>query len=672
MSETIPSVPILVQNDSWLEPQTEAISERIRSFHTAHYEITQQHGSLSSYAQTHLTLGLHFCKNTQQWTLREWAPNAKAISLIGDFNDWNESAHPLQRDQNGIWQITLPKDTLQHQSLYKLAIHGADDSQRHRLPACVTRVLQDPDTKDFKAQVWSPAEPYQWQHSYDPSQITAPIIYEAHVGMAGEEPRVHTYREFTQQVLPRIKALGYNTLQLMAVQEHPYYGSFGYHVSNFFAPCSRFGTPEELKELIDTAHGMGIAVLLDIVHSHAVKNHAEGLNAFDGTDHQYFHGGKKGDHPQWDSKCFDYQKEEVVQFLLSNLRHWLEEFRFDGFRFDGVTSMLYEHHGDITFDHYDAYFQQGIDHAAITYLQLATTLTHQLKPGALIIAEDMSGMPGLCRPIAEGGIGFTHRLAMGLPDYWIKLLKHQRDEDWNMEELYGTLSNRRHNEPNISYVESHDQALVGDKTIAFWLMDKEMYWHMSKEDSHPVIERGIALHKMIRLITYAAAGEGYLTFMGNEFGHPEWLDFPREGNEWSFQHCRRQWSLVDHPDLKYSHLHAFERAMLSLGQSFLNDDTAQERWLHNEDQIIAFERGQYLFVFNFHPQNSQADYSIPLYQAGDYRIILNTDAEPFGGQNRIDQSILYPTSEDTTGQTHLKLYLPSRSAIVLQKPVPQA
>jgi len=662
-----PFVPTLVKNDCWLESQTSAITQRIRSYEQRLSQITTDHGSLKEYASAHHHLGIHSSKDDQQWIIREWAPGAKAISLIGTFNNWDEQAHPLTLGPHGIWETKLPKSTLQHESLIKLFIHGADDSQRHRIPAYITRTRQDPNSHDFSAQIWAPETSYQWQHDFDPSSISAPLIYEAHVGMAGQEPRVHSYREFADHILPRIATLGYNTIQLMAVQEHPYYGSFGYHVSNFFAACSRFGTPEDLKYLIDTAHGLGLAVLLDIVHSHAVKNLAEGLNDFDGTDHLYFHGGEKGDHPQWDSKCFDYSKQQVEQFLLSNVRYWLEEFHFDGFRFDGITSMLYEHHGNIDFDHYDKYFQEGVDHHAITYLQLATTLSKELRPGALIIAEDMSGMPGLCRPIQEGGIGFTHRLAMGVPDYWIKLLKHQRDEDWDMQQLYSTLSNRRHGERNICYVESHDQALVGDKTIAFWLMDKEMYEHMSAQDTHPVIDRGIALHKMIRLITFAAAGEGYLTFMGNEFGHPEWLDFPREGNQWSFQYCRRQWDLVDNTELKYKDLNNFDRSMIHLGQRVQSDTRAHERWLHNTDKIIAFDRGGYLFVFNFHPTASFTDYGITIYEEGIYNIILNTDSAEFGGHNRIDETVQHQTRRNTEGQTILNLYLPCRTAIVLQQ-----
>jgi len=404
-------------------------------------------------------------------------------------------------------------------------------------------------------------------------------------------------------------------------------------------------------------------VLLDIVHSHAVKNIAEGLNNIDGSGGLYFHPDGRGDHPQWGSKCFDYGREEVLQFLLSNLRYWMEEFHVDGFRFDGVTSMLYWHRGQRSFDSYQTYFSQEVDNDAILYLQLATSLIREINPDALIIAEDMSGMPGLCSAITDGGLGFTHRLAMGIPDYWIKTLKEKRDEDWNLKELWHMLLNRRSNEPNIAYAESHDQALVGDKTIAFHLMDKEMYWSMGKEVANPVIDRGIALHKMIRLLTVAAGGEGYLTFMGNEYGHPEWLDFPREGNDWSYHYARRQWGLVSDTGLRYIDLAAFERGFLQLAvmYPFLKEE-AQSVRLDDKGRVLAFLRGELLFVFNFSVDQSYEGSEVYLPENGDWQVIFDSDMKYYGGQGRIDHYVIHSTSEKPP---RLKLYLPARTVQVL-------
>jgi 1,4-alpha-glucan branching enzyme len=657
--------PKLIVDDPWLEPHQGAIERRMQRFSSELAAIEGSSRTLAAHATGHKFAGIYFNAPTNGWMIREWAPEAQAISLIGDFNDWQRETHPLTALPGGIWELKLPADALKHGQKVKLHIVGADGSRRDRIPACIRRAVQDPTTLDYSGQIWSPPEPYVWKHSFDPASIGAPLIYESHVGMGGEEPRVHTYREFAENVLTRIAKAGYNTVQLMAVQEHPYYGSFGYHVSSFYAPCSRFGTPEDLKFLIDTAHGLGLAVLLDIVHSHAVKNLAEGLNDFDGSGHQYFHGGDRGEHPAWDSKCFDYGRPEVRQFLLCNVRYWLEEFRFDGFRFDGVTSMLYHSRGNKAFGSYDDYFGSDADEDAILYLQLAAKLIHEVKPGAIAIAEDMSGMPGLCRPIEEGGVGFTHRLAMGIPDYWIKLLKHSRDEDWNLDELWGVLANRRHGEATIAYAESHDQALVGDKTLAFWLMDQEMYWHMAKEDQHPVIERGIALHKMIRMVTLVLGGEGWLNFMGNEFGHPEWLDFPREGNGWSYHYCRRQWSLEDNPELKYQWLGDFDRDLIRFARrsNLLATPPAQVIHIDHGPKILVAERGNFIFVFNFSVSSSLFGYPIRVPGMETRELVLDTDAPEFGGHGRLDPQFHYPVNEEGI----MKIYSPSRTGLVFEK-----
>lgn len=607
---------------------------------------------------------------------REWAPGALQLRLIGDFNDWDRYGHPLVRDSFGVWSLFLPDDTfgdkLVHGSLLKVHVVAEDSTTMDRIPAYIRRVVQEPRAgMQFIAQYWSPPEPYRWRHDSPSLPAGEGLrIYEAHVGMASEDGRVATYTEFADNILPRIHRLGYNAVQLMAIQEHPYYGSFGYHVSNFFAPSSRFGTPEELKYLIDTAHGLGILVLLDLVHSHAVKNTHEGLNLFDGTDYQYFHAGARGHHMAWDSKLFDYSKYEVLRFLLSNCRYWLEEFRFDGFRFDGVTSMMYLDHGmGKGFSSYDDYFSDNVDRDAVAYLQLANELIHQIKPDAITVAEDVSGMVGMARPVAEGGIGFDYRLAMGVPDYWIKLLKEKKDEDWNLSELFSTLLNRRYGEKHIGYAESHDQALVGDKTIAFWLMDQEMYWNMAKDRPSLAVDRGIALHKLIRLITFSLAGEGYLNFMGNEFGHPEWIDFPREGNGYSHHYCRRQWSLADNPSLRYEGLQAFDIAMQDLDRKFhiLADPLIEQLWVHEEQKQLVYRRGPLVFAFNFHPTSSYSDWRIPVPDATDYRLVLTSDAARFGGPGLVKEAMTFPYQKTPLQgrQQSLQVYVPARSAIVL-------
>ena len=655
----------LVEEDKLLKPFAGIIEKRHQQVLAMEREFTYRTTRLSDSCNSYLYYGLH--RTNEGWVFREWAPNATAIYLLGEFNDWRK--HPdyaLTKVGDGNWEIKLPLGALVHEMLYRLLVEWNGGSGE-RLPSHVRRVIQDEYTKTYSAQVWDPLNPYQMRHER-PKRTDYPLIYEAHIGMSTEHRRVSTFTEFRLFVLPRIVDLGYNTIQLMAVQEHPYYGSFGYQVANFFAVSSRFGTPDELKALIDAAHSMGIRVIMDIVHSHAVNNEEEGLSRFDGSYDQYFYPGERGYHPLWGSRCFDYGKHEVLNFLLSNCKYWLEEFRFDGYRFDGITSMLYWDHGiNKDFTEYSLYYDGNQDESAITYLALANRVIHQVDPEAITIAEDMSGMPGVASPLEYGGMGFDYRMNMGTPDYWIKLLKEKRDEEWHVGDLFYELTNKREEERTISYAESHDQALVGDKTIFFRLVDKAIYTSMSVFDKSVIIDRGMSLHKMIRLVTIGTAADGYLNFMGNEWGHPEWIDFPREGNGWSYDHARRLWSLVDDENLRFRFLNVFDKSMIQMV-----NDTCVFHWRpeplvrDNERQVLIFTRGDYLFVFNFNPEKSFPDYVFDA-PSGKYTMILNTDNRNFDGLGRIDEKIEHFTRYVSPGRGQLSLYIPARTGFVLKR-----
>lgn len=663
----------IVAQDAWLEPVSQAVTERYERWKSRIEFLNTYYGSLKAFATADHMFGFNYDKSRKGWWYREWAPAASSLYLTGDFNQWDRYANPLINNGKGIWEIFLPdkeyKTVLIHQSRVKVLV-VSQMGENERIPVYIKRVVQDELTKDFSGQLWFPDKEFVFKNNAPKLGRLEPLlIYEAHVGMAQEEPGVGTYEQFRIKTLPKVVAAGYNAIQLMAVAEHPYYGSFGYHVSSFFAPSSRFGTPEELKHLVDEAHGLGLLVIMDVVHSHTVKNTREGLNLFDGSDYQYTHAGTRGDHPQWDSKLFNYGKDEVLQFLLSNLRYWLEDFKFDGFRFDGVTSMIYFHHGNgISFDSPEKFFLDGVEYDAITYLQLANTLIHEINPHAISIAEEVTGMPGLCQPIADGGIGFDYRLGMGIPDFWIKYLKDLQDDQWSMDEMFHTMTNRMFDIKTIAYAESHDQALVGDKTIAFRLMDKEMYDFMSKQTENLIIDRGIALHKMIRFFTIVLGGEGWLNFMGNEFGHPEWIDFPREGNKWSYQHARRQWSLAEKDYLKYHWLSDFDKAMIDFVKKY-HIMMAMPPWKLKVDEgakTIVFERNKLVFVFNWHSNLSEPDYEVPVKEAGDYKLLFSTDSSEFGGFERIDSKLIY-TSFENNGTFFIKIYNVNRAALVFMK-----
>ncbi len=641
----------ILQYDSYLAPYKEDLSYRLFEFSRTKKRLLGMEGKLTDFANGHKYFG--FQQEENYWTFREWAPNAEKAFLVGDFNGWSDQ-HELKEAYGGGWEIVVPGSLpLGSKVKVKLIVNGAEV---YRVPSYAFYAVQN---EYFELDGVVVAPKYKFQHSSPLLKDEAPLIYEAHIGISSEEHKISTYQEFTQEVLPRIKAAGYNTIQLMGIMEHPLYASFGYQVSNFFAISSRFGKPEDLMALIDAAHGMGLRVLLDVVHSHAVKNVGDGLNLFDGSSDQYFHQGARGEHAAWNTKLFNYGKDEVIHFLLSNLKFWLETYHFDGFRFDGVTSMLYHHHGlGTSFDSYEKYFSTETDIEAIVYLMLATELVRQVKPEATLIAEDMSAMPGMALPISDGGIGFDYRLSMGVPDYWIKQFKEKSDEDLDLMQLWWELTTRRPGEKNIGYVESHDQALVGDKTLMMWLANEAIYDAMDIHSESMVVDRAVALHKIVRLITFSLAGEGYLNFMGNEFGHPEWLDFPREGNQNSFQHARRQWSLAAKENLRYQYLLKFDHDMIALEKDYhflKQSDSLQQYWIKNEDKLLAYRKGELLFVLNFHPTMEQ---KLQLDMPQTPIFLMDTDHQKYGGFGP-RSSFSY---QKETGK--LKLSLAARTAMV--------
>ena len=686
----------LIAADPYLEPHKSAIEYRISSFYETERKVAPD-GDLTGFASAYLYYGFH--RKGNKTVLREWAPNAEAFYLVGDFSGWkpDEKYKFKKINDSGDWELVTDSTVLKHGTLYKYYLKWSG-GEGERISPYAERVVQDEKSNIFSAQVWDPEKKYRWKYPYvkikehcppaekksvssgKPGKTTERektaalpgsrgnplLVYEAHVGMGTENYEVGSFRNFEINILPKIISGGYNAVQFMALMEHPYYGSFGYQVSNFFALSSRFGTPEDFKSLVDACHKNGLAVIMDLIHSHAVKNENEGLSRFDGSSCQYFHEGGRGDHPAWDSKLFDYGKPEVLHFLLSNCKFWADVYKIDGFRFDGVTSMIYHNHGlESSFTNYDSYFSENTDIEALSYLTLANKLMHQIKPGFITIAEDMSGYPGMAYPLEKGGIGFDYRLGMGIPDFWIKIIKERKDEDWSMEEIWNQLNNRRWNEKNIAYCESHDQALVGDKTIAFRLMDAEMYEHMSAGDDSPVISRGIALHKIIRLLTFSCAGNSYMNFMGNEYGHPEWIDFPRTGNNWSYHYARRQWTLAENPELKYINLLNFDRAMIRECRCSVDSGYADLVHVHNSDHVLAYSRGGLYYFFNTDPVNSYVDYKVRVAE-GRYTLVLDSDTEEFGGYSRIPHELQIET-EQQGDQALLSLYLPSRTVLVFRR-----
>lgn len=663
----------IMKIDPWLEDYSQDLDLRMNNYYRKKEEILGDDKSILDFANAHNYYGFHKLKDG--WVYREWAPAADEVYLFGDFNNWQDRSHPLKRIDDQSWEIYIDGlDSLKHKSHLKTII-VKDGRNHYRIPLFIEKVKQLIDQEgniDFVGVIWNPEKDFKWtEQDHKIKKNFRPIIYEAHIGLAQEEEKIGSYLEFKENILPRIKKLGYNTIQFMAIAEHVYYGSFGYHVTNYFAPSHWFGSPDDLKDLINTAHDMGFNVIMDVVHSHASKNVNEGINLFDTSPYQFFYEDERGDHPVWDSKCFDYNKNGVLKFLLSNLRFWMEEYHFDGFRFDGVTSMIYQNHGlGSNFTSYDDYFSMNTNLDALTYLQLANQLIKEINPRALSIAEDVSGMPGLCLAIEDGGIGFDYRFAMGIAPFWIENLKTP-DEYWDLNAMWFELTTKRPGEKRISYVESHDQALVGDKTLIHQLADSELYWHMEKDDSNLFIERAMALHKLIRFITLTTATDGYLNFIGNEFGHPEWIDFPSADNNWSFKYAKRQWHLVDDKNLKYQYLNKFDKDMIKFAKKhkLLLDKTADLLSIDQDRKLLSYQVDDLIFLFNFHPVNSYDGLETPIYEKGDYQVVFNSDRKKYGGLDRISEAHVYSTEElfGSEFDYGIKIYSPCRTLLVLKK-----
>lgn len=661
----------IIDIDPWLAPYKNDIHLRMSRYSEVKNRLLSNKGTVSDFANGFLYFGFH--KEADGWVFREWLPGADDVHLIGDFNGWDRESAPLHRLDNGVWEIRFPgADALRHGQFVKLWVKKNGDSFE-RIPAYIRRTVPDEKTHMLCGQIWMPDKEFEWTDAERiGKKIAAPLIYEAHIGMAQEKEGIGSYREFADKNLDRIRELGYNTVQLMAIQEHPYYASFGYQVTNFFAASSRYGEPEDLKYLINKAHGMGLNVLLDLVHSHACANTGEGLNMQDGTDNQYFLSGYQGWHPAWGTRLFDYSKDEVLHFLLSNIKFWMQEYHFDGFRFDGVTSMIYKNHGlGVAFCDYSQYFSMNTDIDALVYLQLANELIHSVRKNAMTVSEEVSGMPGMCIPVRKGGIGFDYRLSMGLPDYWIRLLKEYRDEEWDMFKLWYELTTRRPQEKAVAYAESHDQALVGDKTIMFRMADAEMYTGMNKEYHSLTMDRAVDLHKLIRFSTLVLGGDAYLNFMGNEFGHPEWIDFPREGNGWSYQYARRQWSLADNGMLKYEWLNNFDKAMLKFAKKYrvLEKSDTVSLWIDQKKKVFAFSKGGLVYVFNFNTSESFESFFVPVHTTGEgkYTPVFSSDSLDFAGLDRVNMKYQYVTERGQNGETGFRIYIPCRTAIVFSK-----
>ncbi|CED82984.1 1,4-alpha-glucan branching enzyme/starch branching enzyme II [Phaffia rhodozyma] len=615
----------LIDQDPDLENWDWYLNARFKHFQQSLEKLkTIYPGGLDEFSSGYLKMGL-VLHDDNSITYTEWAEGIIEASLIGDFNAFNPSAHLLKHEidehtGSSYWTIHLPvmengQPQIPLGSEVKIRITLPSGESLDRFPAWVLRATQSQNPPEvlFRARIERLPPIYNGARPLAPR---TPKIYEAHIGAATSKPHaIGTFEEFEKNVLWRVKAGGYNTLQLMGIMEHPYYASYGYQVSSFFAVSSRFGSIASLTSLIDAAHKQGIRVILDVVHGHSCTNDMESLNMFNGTRGMYFSEDSKGDHPIWGTA--------VNQSWTGN---------------------------------YGQYFSSDTDHAGVEYFMLANHIIKTLFPFVTTIAEDTAGFPTLALSTDIGGLGFDYRLTLGPAYHLFHLLKTEPDDaNWSVRDIVASLGNRRLQlgEKTIAFVESHDQCIEGGKTMSQWLFDDEIYTQMSVfQTPTPKVERAMALHKMLRLMVFAFAGEGYMNFMGNEFGHPEWLVFPSVQNGFHTTHCRRQWDLADFSrDLRYRDLARFDREMLE----------AEERgqwgsaelghvWTQDEDsRLVVFTRANHLFIFNWNTKLPAKDDNLPIPEPwaleGQYRIELSTTSGVAGAVvNDLNKLILQPRS----------------------------
>ncbi|KAH9651980.1 SBE3 [Citrus sinensis] len=571
-----------------------------------------------------------------------------------------------------------------HGSKYRVYFN-TPDGPLERIPAWATYVQPDADGKEAFAIHWEPSPEfaYKWRNTR-PKVPKSLRIYECHVGISGSKPKISSFNEFTEKVLPHVKEAGYNVIQLFGVVEHKDYFTVGYRVTNLYAVSSRYGTPDDFKRLVDEAHGLGLLVFLDIVHSYSAADQMVGLSQFDGSNDCYFHTaqiiffcvvlyyahmipGKRGFHKYWGTRMFKYDDLDVLHFLLSNLNWWVVEYQIDGFQFHSLSSMIYTHNGfaSLTGD-LEEYCNQYVDKDALLYLILANEILHALHPNIITIAEDATYYPGLCEPTTQGGLGFDYFLNLSASEMWLSFLENTPDHEWSMSKIVSTLvGNGQYSDKMIMYAENHNQSISGGQSFAEILFG-EISEH--SPDTNNLLLRGCSLHKMIRLITFTIGGHAYLNFMGNEFGHPKRVEFPMPSNNFSFSLANRHWDLL--ANRLHSNLYSFDQELMKLDENakVLLRGSPSVHHVNDAKMVICYMRGPLVFIFNFHPTDSYEDYSVGVEEAGEYQIILNTDESKFGGQGLIKehQYLQRTISKRVDGLRNcIEVPLPSRTAQIL-------
>ncbi|XP_058788144.1 1,4-alpha-glucan-branching enzyme 3, chloroplastic/amyloplastic [Vicia villosa] len=554
-----------------------------------------------------------------------------------------------------------------HGSKYRVYFNTTN-GPLERVPAWATYVQPELDGRQAYAIHWEPPpeDVYKWKNQ-SPKVPKSLRIYEAHIGISGSEPKISSFNDFTDKTLPYIKEAGYNAIQLIGVVEHKDYFTVGYRVTNFYATSSRYGTPDDFKRLVDEAHGLGLLVFMEIVHSYAAADEMVGLSLFDGSNDCYFHSGKRGQHKFWGTRMFKYGDVDVLHFLLSNLNWWIEEYQIDGFQFHSLSSMIYTHNGFASFTgDLEEYSNQYVDKDALLYLIMANEILHVLHPNIITIAEDATYYPGLCEPTSQGGLGFDYYVNLSAPEMWSTFLETVPDHEWSMTKIVNTLVSKKENANKmLLYAENHNQSISGRRSLA-----EVLFGEIDEHSEHykESLLRGSSLHKMIRLITLTIGGRAYMNFMGNEFGHPKRVEFPTSSNDYSYSLANRQWDLLE-KDGVHRDLFTFDKDMMRLDKNerVLSRGFPSFHHVNDSSKVISYVRGPLLFIFNFHPTDSYDSYTVGVEEAGEYQLILNTDEIKYAGQGilRENQYFQRTISKRVDGHRNcIEVQLPSRTAQV--------
>ena len=595
-------------------------------------------------------LGVHFAV---------WAPNADKVSVIGDFNGWNPASHPMRSlGVSGIWEIFVPN--VGDGERYKYEIRSREGA--HLQKADPYGVFFESDASGA-AIVWN-LDRYTWrdkawldERTRSNGWLDRPLsVYELHLGSWKRVPERGggplTYREMAEQIVPYVKDLGYTHIELMPVLEHPFAGSWGYQVTGFFAPTSRFGPPEDFKAFVDECHVNGIAVILDWVPGHFPKD-AHGLARFDGTALYEHEDPRQGEHRDWGTLIFNYGRHEVRAFLLSSALFWLEEYHIDGLRVDAVASMLYLDYSREDGDWLPNQYGGRENLEAMEFLRQLNVQTHAHYPGTITVAEESTAWPGVTRPVHLGGLGFTYKWNMG----WMHDMLQYASKDpiyrrWSHNDL--TFSLLYAFTENFVLPFSHDEVVHGKRAM----LDKM---------PGDIWQKRATLRALYGYM-YGHPGKK-LMFMGCEFG------------QW------REWGHVESLDwhlLQYAEHRGIQHWVRDLNRTLKEQPALHQvdfdhtgfEWIDCSDfegSVVSFIRRAHhssdfvLVAVNFTPV-VRHDYVIGVPEAGRYVELLNSDGEIYGGGNLGNSGVIQSEPTPAHGRPHrLSLVLPPLACLILKR-----